>query len=819
MANKHLYRDDRGNRVVLGTHCLGKGGEGAVFSIDGTADWVAKIYSNSVSSEKVAKLVRMTRGSTPELRKFAAWPDRILHESKCGTARGFVMPRIKEVRSIHELYGPAARRQHFPKADWRFLVRTARNCAAAFTTLHDAGIVIGDVNQGNVLVSSEALVTLIDCDSFQVRENGRVHRCPVGVPEFTPPELQGANDFKNVDRTTNHDAFGLAVLIFHLLFMGRHPFAGRFLGTDDMPIPRAIRENRFAYGKHAAQRRMEPPPHALSLDELPDELADLFERAFTSERRPAAREWGTVLEAFEERIGNCRTDPGHVHSTVLRRCPWCRIEEEGGPAFFISVSFAALVGRGATIDLESLWKEIDRLPLPSNDIAVPAPNTATTYPKPLPLPREVSDPLKIAEWERRATELAATISGLDRRVSAIRNEFEEAIRKASRESEERAAAAIKDFEQRHAATIKAFKRRQRRIERKLDFAARCAIGGVSIGLIVLIGGAMGKAAVALLAGILLLVSSAFTWFGLRMRHESLARETAEWRRRMCPEANLIRYEFRMWEQCQQDLLARELRTITIQVEPFRLELSQVGERIGREIENRRAALLVVRNQRANILSKAEERLRAVQDGLRSLFGTVDSDFHKMRQSLEMPRGRANELDRLKAKELQKLRDRAQEVQFDDHLKRCLIARADIRGIGAKRVATLQSYGIETAFDLARLAGRGVPGFGEVLMGSLIAWRQKEERRFRFDPSKGIPQDTRLAVEVKYQRERAMLAAKLKKGLTQLRRITAEARSAATRLISDKARLEQEVAQARADGALAEQAISEIQARLRSVMAR
>lgn len=52
-----------------------------------------------------------------------------------------------------------------------------------------------------------------------------VFHCDVGVPLWTPPELQG-RDFRGLTRTKNHDRFGLAVLMFQLLFMGRHPFAG-----------------------------------------------------------------------------------------------------------------------------------------------------------------------------------------------------------------------------------------------------------------------------------------------------------------------------------------------------------------------------------------------------------------------------------------------------------------------------------------------------------------------------------------------------------------------------------------------------------------
>ncbi len=99
---------------------------------------------------------------------------------------------------------------------------------------------------------------LIDCESFQWTANGKRFACEVGVETFTPPELQGKN-FREVIRTINHDSFGLAVMVFLLLFMGRHPFAGRFLGRGDMPIPRAISEFRFAYSAMRADVQMDNP--------------------------------------------------------------------------------------------------------------------------------------------------------------------------------------------------------------------------------------------------------------------------------------------------------------------------------------------------------------------------------------------------------------------------------------------------------------------------------------------------------------------------------------------------------------------------------
>ncbi len=139
------------------------------------------------------------------------------------------MPRVDGHKDIHTLYSPRSRKAEFPNADWRFLIRAAANTARAFAAIHETGCVIGDVNHGGVCVSDKATVRLIDCDSFQVTVGTRRFLCEVGVPTFTSPELQG-KPFRGVVRSPNHDNFGLAVLVFHLLYMGRHPFAG---GSSD----------------------------------------------------------------------------------------------------------------------------------------------------------------------------------------------------------------------------------------------------------------------------------------------------------------------------------------------------------------------------------------------------------------------------------------------------------------------------------------------------------------------------------------------------------------------------------------------------------
>lgn len=318
-------------------HRLGSGGEGEVFEIEGRAREVAKIYHTRLTGAAGDKLRAQVAVDPGALGAQAAWPTTLLLDAK-GEVAGFIMARSQEPFDIHEVYSPRDRLQKLPAADWAFLVRTAQNIAIAFAAAHARGIVIGDVNHGSVRVSKDGLIRLIDCDSMQFEAGGQVYRCSVGVDTYTPPELQGLR-LGDQDRTPHHDGFGLAVLVFHLLFLGRHPFAGvptrKSAPTD---IAGAIKAGAFAYGRRGGL--LSPPPLAPSLDMVPAELRSLFEEAFrpaaagSSPERPSARDWFAGLKALGETLRTCGRNPAHSFSTVSKTCPWCAYEQNGLVFFY-----------------------------------------------------------------------------------------------------------------------------------------------------------------------------------------------------------------------------------------------------------------------------------------------------------------------------------------------------------------------------------------------------------------------------------------------------------------------------------------------------
>jgi len=351
------FVDLQGQSTPLG-RCIGKGGEGAVYLVPTRPHLVAKIYASIPDDHAARKLAAMVQLGTLELAKNAAWPQNLLMDENTGDVVGFLMPRIDGHREIHRLYGPIDRKTAFPDATWGFLVSAARNIAVAFETVHLHNHIIGDVNQGNVVVSRQATVQIIDCDSFQIRHLGRTYPCRVGVPLFTPPELQGRR-LSDIVRTPDHDRFGLAVLIFQLLFMGRHPYAGRH-PERAIDVNTAIKEGLFAFGAKAAAEGWEPPPHSLRIEELSPRVAHRLERAFGPAAvdggpRPSAAEWRESLEQLDAATITCSEDPRHVHVRGTGPCPWCRIENDGGPCFFFLPPGAA----PDAFDLATTWQAIE----------------------------------------------------------------------------------------------------------------------------------------------------------------------------------------------------------------------------------------------------------------------------------------------------------------------------------------------------------------------------------------------------------------------------------------------------------------------------
>ena len=374
--------DPRGAPVALGAE-LGRGGEGVVHDVQGRPNVVAKLYLKPPGPDRAAKVTAMAAMADERLLRLAAWPMATLHGAS-GSVAGFTMPKVAGHHPVFELYGPKLRMHEFPRADWRFLIHAAANAARAFSAVHDASLVVGDVNHANLLVAQDATTRFIDCDSFQVSRGGRTWLCEVGVGTHQPPEMQGLASYGSIVRTPNHDNFGLAVFIFQLLCMGRHPFMGLHSGPGEPPtIEEAIERSRYAFSADRARTRMAPPPGALPMEALPPSLRELFEDAFSPASvrggRPSGDRWAAALGQLAGGLRQCAAQRSHFYPAQATSCPWCAIEAASGrPLFPVIFVVDTATGSG----MVALWQEVTSLVPPPALPVLPNPHRLRPPPSP-----------------------------------------------------------------------------------------------------------------------------------------------------------------------------------------------------------------------------------------------------------------------------------------------------------------------------------------------------------------------------------------------------------------------------------------------------
>lgn len=318
--------------ITLGP-ALARGGEGVVFDIQGNSNRVAKVYLQPVTSMKAEKLAALMKMASPQLLTVSAWPEETLLDFH-GRIVGFMMPAIRQGRPLHCYITPSDRQRYAPNATFQSLLVVAGNLARAVMSFHQAGVVLSDINFSNFLVLPNGTVRVIDVDSVQIATKAK-YRATVAMEEFIPPELQGRRVADN-PRTTDHDNFGLSVLIFLLLVQGRHPFSG----AGALPIGEAIRQTLHPFQRH---RGRTCPFCVLGIkpeEILSEELVSLFKASFGSsggwlaKDRPSAADWMAALDRHTRSLVVCSANAAHGHSKSSSSCPWCRIEAKGLPALF-----------------------------------------------------------------------------------------------------------------------------------------------------------------------------------------------------------------------------------------------------------------------------------------------------------------------------------------------------------------------------------------------------------------------------------------------------------------------------------------------------
>lgn len=323
------YRTKSGRKINLGQK-IGDGGGGAVYRIADNASLVVKLLAEPERSDIERVEAMVAKGVPPQAgaAKFVlAWPQEIVYDRHRQFA-GFTMAAAAGPRPItlYKLANKREREQVVRNLGFKSKLEIGANYAAAVDFLHRRGVVVGDINESNAMVSGNRCVTVIDCDSMTIRANGRVHHTAFHKEDFLAPELRGV-DLEKTHRSPVHDMHAFAMLLWMMFMEGYNPFTGRWKGRGEQP--RAVEnacEGRFSYDP--ACRELDPPADAPPWEAIPPRLQTLFLTAFTDGikdplKRPKAADWNRALTAAVQDLVTCTGKPRHHHAAGLKSCPWC----------------------------------------------------------------------------------------------------------------------------------------------------------------------------------------------------------------------------------------------------------------------------------------------------------------------------------------------------------------------------------------------------------------------------------------------------------------------------------------------------------------
>lgn len=324
-----------GQRVdVTRLAVLGQGGEADVYDLgDGRAlklykrpdhpdvagDPAREAAAATRLAEIEAKLAAFPRGLPPA---FVA-PTAPVRASRGRAVVGYVMPKVSGA-PMFQLGEPRHRRG--TAADLRALVDAFRDLHASVRAAHAAGVVIGDFNDGNVLVDGPRC-HLIDADSLQYG----AWRCAMFTDRYVDPRLcdrAAAAPALIAPHDRDSDWFAYAVMLFRALaWVG--PFGGVHQPAD--PAARVAPAARPLRGPSVFAADVVYPRSAAPLAGLPDALATCFRRIFDAGQRGEFPR-GLLDELHLTRCPRCAIDHGRGH------CPACRHQ---APTIAITRSIAA----------------------------------------------------------------------------------------------------------------------------------------------------------------------------------------------------------------------------------------------------------------------------------------------------------------------------------------------------------------------------------------------------------------------------------------------------------------------------------------------
>ncbi len=310
------FQLQNGTTIWLENKPFAQGGEGDLYKITKPIEYstyIVKLYKKEKLTPEREKKIQYLVKNPPRIQATnghhtVVWAKELVYQ--LGKFVGFLMPLTKGEKL--ELLCHAKLPQTL-NLDWQKFALTEKdafslrlklcfNIAVALYQVHELGkYVLVDMKPDNIMVQSNGLISLIDMDSVEVLENGKLlFSAPVTTPEYTPAEYYQGLQMDTIGVNDTWDRFSLAIIFYRLLF-GIHPYIGTCVSPYETcnDVADKIKNGLFANGKNAKFFKIIPPPHKTFLQLLPN-VQKLFLQCFDDGHlsptfRPSAEDWCRTL--------------------------------------------------------------------------------------------------------------------------------------------------------------------------------------------------------------------------------------------------------------------------------------------------------------------------------------------------------------------------------------------------------------------------------------------------------------------------------------------------------------------------------------------
>lgn len=289
------YRFDDEDPNIL----VGHGGEADVFRFNphtdfsrryGNKAYVIKIFREDTEVQRRAARERQTKlrnfpsglpGNvvTPVALAYDRWGTKVI---------GYVMVLVPNATPLIEFKTRAYRTAN--RVTTAQLCRVLANLHALIVAVHACGVVIGDLNDKNVLVGPNLEVYLLDADSLQYGS----WECPAFVTGFVDPLICARPDpahpksYNNLRKahphSTHTDWYAYSVIVFQL-FVLAHPYTSGLHHPAKGDGPRRKGVQRIHRRLSVFHPRVGLPQTMVPLDNLPQQLLQYFLAVFTRDQR------------------------------------------------------------------------------------------------------------------------------------------------------------------------------------------------------------------------------------------------------------------------------------------------------------------------------------------------------------------------------------------------------------------------------------------------------------------------------------------------------------------------------------------------------